>query len=499
MHQFLMRGSELAYNDDPDNSNKELTREELDTLEEHRRADGALGHTVLDSDDLENVHLGRAGFVEDGINHHVHGYSVKETAFEQNTASVGGTEGDENTVTGTGHLKQGIQDDSSARAERAKNRRAFRQVTEQERLRQELAALNARIGRLEKQKAQADSNVEKLKEAREILADDELNADTERGRILRERLKSIDSGLRGQGVDIGVQVGPDGKIANADAARNNAARSQSEQEAESERLGRELDDARQERDEFLERHPDMRDERSAHFDVIAQNRTAVETVEFDARVAEINLEADTSARADMQRMLARTQPDSATIQTANLVSSADSLNSPNQVSSETNLLSVNAIETLASLDDNMPPSDDIGLMTSLDGGLPSDDLGDMTIMASLDDSMPPSDNIGLMTSLDSGLPSDDLGDMTIMASLDMDGTEQTISPATYTLDETIGSFAANGEESVITQKFNPISSGEVVQIAEANISSPDLENASGSPHDNQQNDQNSRLPIAAMA
>lgn len=288
MHQFLMQGSELAYTDIPDNSNEELTREETDSIEAHRRADGDLGHTIDETDEVNDLHIGRAGFVEDGINHHVHGYSVKETAFEQNSGAIGNTDGDENTVTGTGRLKVGIQDDANGRAERKKNERAIRQLTQQEMLRQQLSALNERIERLGRQKAQVDENISNLREAREILADNELNADTERGRQLRQRLGQLDSGLRQNGVDIGVQTDANGRIINADEARNTAAREQTEQEAESARLEREIGEARQEREQFLRENPEMRAVDSEYYSDVAASRTDEEAAAYVTRTAAVS-------------------------------------------------------------------------------------------------------------------------------------------------------------------------------------------------------------------
>ncbi len=288
MHQFLMRGSDLAYNDIPDNTNEELTRAEIDSIEARRRAEGDLGHAIDDTDDVHDLHIERSGFVEDGINHHVFGYSVKETGFEQNSAAADNHSGDDNTVTATGRLKMGIQDDAYAQAERKRNERAYRQLTQAEILRQQLLDLNRRIESLEKRAAQIDDNISKLREAREILADSELNADTDRGRELRQRLGQLNTDLHAQGVDIGVQTDADGRVLNADEARNNAANAQAEQEAEAARVDRELQDVREQRNELLRSNPELRDERAAYFDDVAESRTTEEVAAFDARVENIN-------------------------------------------------------------------------------------------------------------------------------------------------------------------------------------------------------------------
>lgn len=294
IHQFTSSGSAGFYPvDAEDNLDVRPTSADILSIESYRRADQSLGHLAQHPDEIAQLHIDNTAFVEGGVNHHVHGYSVKETGFEQNSSAADNTDGDPNIVTGTGRLKMGIQDDAYGRAERKKSERAYIRLSQQEILRQQLADLNERIAKLEKKIVQIDDNISKLKEAREILAHNALNDDTEEGQALRARLNTINSGLQGQGVDLGVQTDSSGKIVNADEASSNAVRAQDQQEIERDQAIQDIRETQEKINQIKRDNPDLDNSSSVTYSgAVSKARTAEETAALESRVAEIRAQTE---------------------------------------------------------------------------------------------------------------------------------------------------------------------------------------------------------------
>ncbi len=187
----------------------------------------------------------------------------------------------------------GIQDDAYGRAERKKSERAYIRLSQQEILRQQLADLNERIAKLEKKIVQIDDNISKLKEAREILAHNALNDDTEEGQALRARLNTINSGLQGQGVDLGVQTDSSGKIVNADEASSNAVRAQDQQEIEKDQAIQDIRETQEKINQIKRDNPDLDNSSSVTYSgAVSKARTAEETAALESRVAEIRAQTE---------------------------------------------------------------------------------------------------------------------------------------------------------------------------------------------------------------
>lgn len=169
-------------------------------LQQFERAEYSLGHALDNPDAIDKAFLSNSENVVSIFDHHNFQYSLKETSKEQDSATETGKELDENQVTELGRLKNGIQDTAHEDRSRKRTQEAARFINMMSAHEQYLAELEDRMNQLRDEIDQLNEEIAELSELEAILAEGDLNEDSQAGASRRKRVDNL-MNLGGKNLD----------------------------------------------------------------------------------------------------------------------------------------------------------------------------------------------------------------------------------------------------------------------------------------------------------